>query len=121
MHELAIAEAILRSALAELRAHRPARLARVRIVAGRLLALVPDNLRMAFDVVSRDTPAAGAALEVRAAPVTARCRRCGRTGPIRGSMFACGACGSGDLAIAGGKDLYLESLDLEMPDADAPD
>ena len=100
--------------LAELKKVQPARLVRARIVAGGLHQLVPDNLTFAYEVLTKDTPAAGSVLNIRNAPITAECRQCHWRGKIRGALFACGRCKSGDIEITGGRELYLDSIEVEQ-------
>jgi hydrogenase nickel incorporation protein HypA/HybF len=113
MHEMAMAQTILAAALAELKKHPAARLKTVRVVVGQQHAVVTENLRFAFEVLRQATPAAHARLAVVVRPVTARCRRCGWTGEIKSALYACAACGESDIAITGGDELYLDSLEVD--------
>lgn len=103
----------MQAVLAELKKVQPARLVRARIVAGRLHQLVPANLTLAYKVLTKETPAAGSALHIRHVPITFECRRCHWRGEIRGALFACGQCQAGDIEITGGKELYLDSIEVE--------
>lgn len=113
MHEFTFAQTIVKAALAELKKHPIARLKTAHIVVGRQHAIVPENLRFACEVLSRGTPAEGATLAIDTRPVTARCRHCGWTGEIQSVLYACGACGAGDIELTGGNELYLDSLEVE--------
>lgn len=113
VHEFALTQTIVQTVLAELKKIQPARLVRARIVAGRLRQVVPANLTFAYKVLTKATPAQGSVLTIRSAPITARCRHCTWSGKIREAHFACGACGSGDIEITGGRELYLDSIEVE--------
>jgi len=113
MHEFSMCQTIVNTALVELKKHPAARLKKVRVVVGRRHAVVPGNLRFAYEVLTRDTPAEGSVLAIRTVPVTGRCRRCGWRGRIQGFRYLCSACEHGDLEITGGNELYLESLEVE--------
>ena len=113
MHEMSMAQTILTAALAELKKHPAARLKTVRVVVGRQHAVVPDNLRFAFEALNRATPAEDAKLAIVIRPVTVRCRSCGWAGVIQSSGYVCGACGGGELEMTGGDELYLDSLVLD--------
>ncbi len=113
MHEVSMAQSILAIALAEMNKRPGARLKTARVVIGRQRAVVPDNLRFAFETLAENTPAAGARLAIRQTAVTARCPACGWRGAIRQPRYACGACGAGDIELTGGEELYLESLEVE--------
>jgi len=111
-----MAQTIVRSVLAELKKVQPARLVCARIVTGRLHQLMPDALTLAYEVLTKDTPAAGSDLKIRSAPITAECRQCHWRGVIRDTMFACGRCKAGDIEITGGRELYLDSIEVEKGD-----
>ncbi len=113
MHEFAIAQTIVRSVLAELKKVQPARLVRARIVAGHLHQIVPASLTQAYKILTKETLAAGSRLSIRRASVMAECQCCHWRGKIKGSMFACGKCNAGDIEITGGRELYLESIEVE--------
>jgi hydrogenase nickel incorporation protein HypA/HybF len=118
MHELSIAEGLLRAVLRELeRQPAEARLKSVRVVMGELHQIVPDYLEHAYRLLGEDTPAAGSLLRLETRPVSVRCRACGVTGPIRAPFFSCGACASTDIEVVAGKELFLDALELEFPDA----
>ena len=116
MHEFSIAQTIVQAVLAELKKVQPARLVRARIVAGNLHQLVPGNLTFAYKVLTKETAAAGSSLSIRRVPITAECRQCHWRGVIRGALFACGRCQAGDIEITGGKELYLDSIEVEQDD-----
>jgi hydrogenase nickel incorporation protein HypA/HybF len=115
MHELSICRGIVQAALEEYEKlePRPRRLTRVRVVAGELHQLVPDHLVMAFEVLTRDTPAEGSTLELETVPVTGRCRGCGWEGEIRPPVFQCAECEAFDIEMEKGRELYLDRLEVE--------
>ncbi len=81
MHELSIA-----SALADivLRHAGGRKVTAVEVKVGRLRQVVPDALEFAWELVARETPLEGAALELADVPVTVRCRACDAESPARG-------------------------------------
>lgn len=115
VHEFSIAQTIVRAVLTELKKVQPARLVCAQIVTGGLHQLMPDNLTMAYEVLTKDTPAAGSSLKIRHVPITAECRQCHWRGEIRGSLFACGQCKSSDIEITGGREMYLDHIEVEQP------
>ncbi len=118
MHEFGIAEELVKAVMAELGRFSPApRLRRVRVVAGGLRQIVPDNLAFAYDVLTRDTPAAGSALEIVTLPLVGVCTACGWRGELHDAVFHCGACGAFTLRTEGGMALYLDSLEIDTDDA----
>ena len=118
MHELSIAEGLLRAVMTELE-HQPAesRLKSVRVVMGELHQIVPEYLEHAYRLLGADTRAAGSLLRLETRPVSVRCRACGATGPIQLPFFSCDACAATDVEVLTGKELFLDALELEFPDA----
>lgn len=115
MHEFAICEGIVKAVTDEMARHKAAAgsLRAARIVVGKLHQIVPNNLEFAYEVLVRDTPAAGSRLEISFVPITARCRACGWTGEIQSPLFLCGACNSGEIELVTGKELYLDNLEID--------
>ena len=114
MHEFGICERIVEGVLEELnRVDPPPRLIKSRLVVGRLHQLIPEHMRFAYEVLTRDTPAAGSELEVIVKPITGRCRACGWEGEIEPPFFRCGECKERAIETIGGRELYLDSLEIE--------
>ena len=113
MHEFSICQELVKVALAEVEKHGPsARLRKARLAAGALRQIVPEAMTFAFEVLTKDTLAEGAVLEIVNAPVVAKCRQCGWQGEIEEMVFQCAACGGIALDLQGGTELYLESLEV---------
>jgi hydrogenase nickel incorporation protein HypA/HybF len=114
MHEVSICQGLVKVVLDELtqRAIGAGRLKRVRVVAGQLHQLVPDSLTFAYELLTRDTPAAGSQLDLRMPPLLAQCPGCGWNGAIEPPVFLCEACGAG-VEITGGDELFVEALEID--------
>ena len=113
MHEFGIGEELVAAVVAELAHYAPARLTRVRVVVGGLRQIVPDNLAFAYEVLSRDTPAAGSMLEIVELLLRGQCADCGWEGELHGAVFQCAACEAFNIRTLGGMELYLDALELE--------
>ena len=113
MHEMGIALQIVNiatDAIPEEAAGQP--VVRVNLKVGKLTAIVPDSLRFCFDIVTQETPLAGATLEIEEIPVTAVCRECNHQWTITGPAFVCPECNSGQIEIISGKELHVESIEM---------
>jgi hydrogenase nickel incorporation protein HypA/HybF len=110
MHELAIAESIVGIAVRHARG-RP--VSRVEISVGHLRQVVPSALSFAFELVAQGTTLDGAELVLNVVPASGRCRSCGAESLLDGFPLLCRACGSADVAVTGGEELRVESLDVE--------
>lgn len=115
MHELSIAEAMIETAIAAAHAAGGGRIVRLRVRVGELSGVDPDALSFAFPVVARGTPAEAAQLEVLRCEARIQCRRCGA--PTSGELlnFRCAQCGCESAQIVDGRQLCLESLEIEAP------
>ena len=94
----------------------PARLLRVRAVVGSMRQIVPENLEQCYAVLIKDTVAEGSILEIKSLPVTARCKDCDWNGEMSRDWFFCHACSSPRIEITGGKELYLDNMQIETDD-----
>jgi len=112
MHELSIAESIVRVA----RRHAGGRaVTRVELRVGHLRQVVPSALEFAFTLVADGTELEGAELAIEEVPVGGRCRACGAEGTYAGFPFTCPGCGGLDIELTSGEELLVESLELEAP------
>ncbi|HEY7471990.1 MAG TPA: hydrogenase maturation nickel metallochaperone HypA [Gemmatimonadota bacterium] len=110
MHELSIADSIVRIAESHAQGRK---VMRVDVVVGHLRQVVPSALSFNFELVAAGTPVAGAELVVDARPARVECGRCGTETEVDGFPFACGACGGFDVRIVQGEELFVESIELE--------
>jgi len=116
MHEFSIGQSIVdmvTEALAQTKP-KPVRLRKTKIVVGRYHQIEPEHLGFAYGVLIQGTPAEGSVLDITPVPITALCRACGWKGPIQGTFFSCGQCGDGDIEMVSGRELYLESLEVDQ-------
>lgn len=110
MHELAIAESVVRIA----DRHADGRqVTKVYLKVGHLRQVVPSALAFSFDLVAQGTPVEGAELAMEEIPATGKCRACGVESQLESFPLQCQACGSFDLEIVAGEELYVESLEME--------
>lgn len=112
MHELSIAESVVRIAVQHASGRR---VMKVYLKVGHLRQVVPSALSFGFELVSQGTPIEGAELEMDAVPAAGTCRACGAESRLENFPLQCGSCGGFDLEIVAGEELYVESLELEEP------
>ena len=110
MHELSLAESVVRIACKHA-AGRP--VARVELKVGHLRQVVPSALEFAFELVAQGTPVEGAELVWEEVPAAGRCRRCGEESELPGFPLACAACGGLDLELLRGEELLVDALELQ--------
>ena len=113
MHELAITEGIMEAALPAAEAGGAKRILEIRLKIGELSGVFPECIKEYLDVLSKGTIAEGAVLKVEKIPVSIRCSKCTFEGPIDRKKIKCPECGSIDFRITGGREYYVDSLEVE--------
>src|ERR687885_678127 len=112
MHELALADSVVRIACAHARGRQ---VVKVELKVGHLRQVVPSALEFAFGLVAEGTEAEGAELEMEMVPAAGRCRACGADTPLPELPLSCAACGGLDVEVLHGEELLVASLEIEEP------
>ncbi len=112
MHEMGLAQNILDIVLRTAAANGARRVVRVKLRAGQLRAIVPEQLRFCFEFVAKDSLAEGAELAVQVVPIRSRCRGCAAEFEVEAFRVVCPGCGGGDLDILQGKELLVENIEI---------
>jgi hydrogenase nickel incorporation protein HypA/HybF len=90
------------------------RVTTINLVVGDLSSIVDDSVQFYFDFLSRGTAAEGAMLQFNRQPAQAACRDCGHAFVMgRPLEVACPACGGQRLAISGGREFRVESIEVD--------
>ena len=110
MHELAIAGHIVEIASRHADGRR---VTKVHLKVGHLRQVVPSALSFSFELVAQGTTVEDAELQMEEIPTVGLCRRCGAESHPEAFPLQCEACGSFDLEITQGEELYVESLEME--------
>jgi len=118
VHELAIAESLLEIVQEEGRRHNLQKVSVIRLQIGALAAVVPEALTFSFEMVSKDTIASGAALEIETLPIVARCSACDLTFEVESQVFLCVRCGQPVFELTSGRELSMVSMEGETRDDD---
>ncbi len=112
MHELSLAQGMLRIIDAQRAIDGFDQVLQVRVQIGVLSCVEPDALRFCFEAVRKDTAAAAAELVLEMIPGRGRCCACDLEAEIETHLDPCPACGAYGLAIQGGDDLRVVSLEV---------
>jgi hydrogenase nickel incorporation protein HypA/HybF len=79
---------------------------------GTLCGVEPEALSFCFPIAARETPCEGAELKISMVAAKGTCGRCGARSEVSDPLAPCPACGDWPLAIEGGRDMRLESLEV---------
>ena len=113
MHELGVTENIVNIALAKAGEAQASKVIRINLVVGELAGFVPDCIQFYFDSLSKDTVAQGAILHFESVPAELRCRDCSTIFRPQDTLWACPKCKGRSVEILKGRELYIESLEVE--------
>jgi hydrogenase nickel incorporation protein HypA/HybF len=112
MHEVGLMQQALEMAEEQLRLHGGQRIHRMAFRVGPLSGVEPDALRFAFDVVSQDTCADGARIDIEEVPARCWCAVCAREFEPDGFAFLCPECGQISDEVRAGREFELLSLEI---------
>ena len=114
MHELAATTALLQVALDIALEVGARRVLAVDVVIGDLTSMVDDSVQFYFDILARDTPAAGARLNFRREPGTGTCLNCGKSFAVRPPLDPeCPHCSEYTVRVSGGNRFFVESIEVD--------
>ena len=114
MHEFSIVQALVEQVEREVAAaDASGRITRLELSIGRLSGVHCDSIRFAFEVLAPDTIMAGAELVIDEPRAECVCRECHVRSPLEEFISACPACDSPDITIEGGREMLLQSIELE--------
>lgn len=111
MHELRIAEELSAIVIGAAAGSGLTRVDKVNVCFGEFIQVVPGIFETAFREAVRETPAADALLDIEIIPAELRCLVCGTVYKPDGEMHACGVCGSEDISVVHGKELFIKSIE----------
>ena len=109
MHELSIAENLLRQVKGIVRGERLVGVFAIALKVGALRQIVPETLQEAFASLAAGTAAAGAKIEIETIPPRVRCRDCGKEKD--GFLAACPSCKSVRIDLIAGRELFIDYIE----------
>jgi hydrogenase nickel incorporation protein HypA/HybF len=120
MHELSLAMSIVETVTESLADYPGATVKEVRLRVGALAAVEEESLQFCFGVATEGSPVAGARLLVNRLPVILHCTPCGKDVELAGvQTFRCPVCGTQASGIRQGRELEIESIEIDEKEADA--
>lgn len=113
MHELAITQSLFDIVLEQADKAGADKVEKINLVIGEMTGVVSDCVQFYFEFISKGTPAEGAALSFTMVPPKARCRGCDKLFELKEFDWTCPYCGDNRLEIVAGKELFVESIEVE--------
>lgn len=112
MHEMSIARSIFEIVKGEVERCGVQQVVSIRIRVGVLTGIVPNSLRFCFAIVAQHTAAENAEMQIETIPVRACCKACENSFEVGNCEFLCTRCGSGDVEVMSGRELFIEGMEV---------
>ena len=113
MHELGVSENIVSIAITKAGEVRANKVIQINLAIGELSGFAPDCIRFYFDSLSNDTIVQGARLNFESVPAQLRCRDCSTVFHPEDALWSCPECRGRSVEISQGRELYIESMEVE--------
>jgi len=116
MHELSIADSIIKTVTAEATKHRAIEISAVGLRIGQLTDVVENSLRFGLEVLSKGTIMEQTEIKIESVPPTGHCVSCARDIEVRKFIFVCPECGGRQIELISGNELDIAYIELETDD-----
>jgi hydrogenase nickel incorporation protein HypA/HybF len=112
VHEFSIAMRVVETLTEDL-AGEPGDVTSVRLRVGALSGVMPDALRLAWDVACADSRLKGSALEIEEVATRIWCDACGREQTVQGAFsICCPLCDTPSSTVVAGRELEILSVEM---------
>lgn len=113
MHELSIAQEIIEISEQYLPQENPVPVKSVKLKIGKLSNVCVDSLQFCFKLLTENSSLKNAELIVQIIPVRIKCSQCNKEVELEENIICCPDCGSYDVSIINGLELYIDELELD--------
>jgi hydrogenase nickel incorporation protein HypA/HybF len=113
MHEMSLAEGVLRILEEQAEAQGFNRVSTVRLEIGALSHVDPDALSFCLQAVLKGSLAETAAVEIEKTPGEGWCLGCSRSVPVAALYDPCPHCGGYQVQVTGGTEMRVRELEVE--------
>ena len=126
MHELSMADAIVKTAIDVAEKNNAQEITEVTIEIGKLTLLNPEQLKFMIEVLSEDTLLEGAEIIISEIPIEIRCKSCDFVGIASSddldhyvSIVKCPKCKGHELEITKGRECNVKTIKIEKEEENA--
>lgn len=113
MHEFSIAESIIESIVNAALKEKLTKIEKVTLIVGSFTSVNNDSLMFAMDALKKEHSLENMKVEILDIPLEVKCRECGSTTLPEDVFLMCSDCGSTNVEIIHGKELYIKSIEAE--------
>jgi hydrogenase nickel incorporation protein HypA/HybF len=112
MHEQSIVTYLLTEAVSNAGKENAGKIVSIKLTVGELTGIEKDSVIFYFGFLAKNTIAEGASLEFEYTKAQLRCRDCDIIFSKERSDFICPQCNKKVIEIVGGRELYIESMEV---------
>lgn len=114
MHELSVMSSILDIVQEHANKNGASKVIRINLRIGTLSDIIPEWAQTYFDMLSKDTIADGAQLDIESVPVSVKCTSCGhlQTFQKKDWKFQCVKCESAEIELLSGREFSVTSIEI---------
>lgn len=112
MHELSLAQAIVRIVREHISSRDTEHVAQINVRVGKSAGVVAESLRFAFQAVAADGPLERAELVIDEVPFRVHCFHCTTDSENTDGLGICARCGGTDVEILSGIELEVSSIEM---------
>lgn len=116
MHELGIMTGVVEAVEEAARNAGADRVLKVNLSVGAMTEAIPDALEFAFEVLQEGTLLEGAELSITMVQPRSVCLECNAEFEHDRFHMTCPHCGSGFTRLVAGRDLAIDSIEVDLPD-----
>jgi len=116
MHELGIMTGVMESVTQSAEQAGADKVLKVSLSVGVMTEAIEDALYFAFEALSENTIAEGAKLDITIIQPKSRCLECGEEYEHDRFHVFCPKCESFATELIAGKDLFIESIEVDIPE-----
>lgn len=113
MHEYSIVQSLLNSCEENAAEHNATKVTKVVVKIGVMSGVEPELLRTAFETFKENTLCEEAQFVINIQSVVIKCNKCLIESVLESLEYYCPRCGSMDIEILDGEDMYLMQMELE--------
>lgn len=113
MHELSLAESMVRELIAYIEKAKIEKVISVTVVMGKFSGVQKEPFEFAFPIVAEGTALEGCELNIEEQPGLINCRDCGKDTKLSILLVKCANCGSRNVKFTHGKEFLIKSMEVE--------
>ena len=113
MHELAIAKELSEIIYEVAGREKLEKVTRIDVCFGQMIQVVPEIFIFALEETISDSVADGAEVAIEVLPAILFCKRCSKEFSLENNIFICPGCGSSDIEMKQGREIYVKSIEGE--------